>query len=56
MDLNLSPAEQSFRDELAAWLDAHLRDEGRANRLRDLPEAEALEARRAWSRELGEGG
>ena len=50
MDLTLSPSEESFRDELRAWLDAN--HPGRE------PEGDdaGFEFRRAWQRKLHDGG
>jgi alkylation response protein AidB-like acyl-CoA dehydrogenase len=56
MDLNLSPAEEAFREEFVDWLGANLREDWRARSLRGKPAAEVLEARRSWERKLGEGG
>jgi alkylation response protein AidB-like acyl-CoA dehydrogenase len=56
VDLNLSPSEEAFRQELDAWLTANLTDDQRASRLHGLPEAQVLEVRRSWERKLGEGG
>ncbi len=50
MDLTLSPAEQAFRDELRAWLEAN--DPG----LEPAGDEEAFEFRREWQRRLHEAG
>jgi len=50
VDLSLSPAEESFRDELRAWLEAN-------NPGREPPgDDAAFEFRRAWQRELNDAG
>jgi alkylation response protein AidB-like acyl-CoA dehydrogenase len=50
VDLTLSPAEQAFRDELRAWLEAN-------NPGREPPgDDPAFEFRRAWQRKLNEAG
>jgi alkylation response protein AidB-like acyl-CoA dehydrogenase len=50
MDLTLSPAEEAFRDELRAWLEAN-------NPGREPPGDEAaFEFRRAWQRKLHQAG
>ena len=56
MDLNLTPSEEAFRQELSDWLQDNLTDEQKTTRLKGLPEEQSLELRRAWERKLGEGG
>jgi alkylation response protein AidB-like acyl-CoA dehydrogenase len=56
MDLSLSPTEEAFRQEFAAWLRANLPDEWRGHRPRGAPEGPVLEARRSWERTLGADG
>ena len=56
MDLNLSPSEEAFRREFSGWLQSNLPAEHRSSRLRELPEEEANDVRRAWEQKLGEGG
>jgi alkylation response protein AidB-like acyl-CoA dehydrogenase len=56
VDLDLSPSEEAFRQELASWLGANLREDRTASRLRALPEEQALAARREWERALGAAG
>lgn len=56
MDLNLSPAEEAFRQEFASWLRQHLPEEHKMSRLKGRPEAEVIAIRRAWERKLGEHG
>jgi alkylation response protein AidB-like acyl-CoA dehydrogenase len=56
MDLTLSPSEEAFRREFAAWLRANLSSEWQQAALRSLPDGQKLERRRAWERKLGEGG
>jgi alkylation response protein AidB-like acyl-CoA dehydrogenase len=50
LDLTLSPSEESFRDELRAWLGDNHPGEPPAD------EAEAFEFSRRWQRKLHEGG
>jgi alkylation response protein AidB-like acyl-CoA dehydrogenase len=50
MDLTLSPAEETFRDELRSWLDANHPGEEPAS------DEAAFEFRRAWQRKLHEAG
>jgi alkylation response protein AidB-like acyl-CoA dehydrogenase len=50
MDLTLSPREETFRDELRAWLEDNVPGEPPSD------EAEAFEFSRRWQRELHEGG
>ncbi|MCC6848989.1 MAG: acyl-CoA dehydrogenase family protein [Deltaproteobacteria bacterium] len=58
MDARFSPADEAFRDEVRTWLEAHLVGEFAALRGRggsgDL--AGAVEVRRAWEKELADGG
>src|SRR3989304_3909561 len=56
LDLNLTPAEETFRREFASWLSTNLPEEYRASRLRGRPELEVIEVRRAWERRLGGAG
>jgi alkylation response protein AidB-like acyl-CoA dehydrogenase len=56
MDLELSPSEIAFRDELAAWLRDNLPDEARMSKLRGLPEERSYAIRREWDRKLGASG
>lgn len=56
MDLSLSPSEEAFRREFAAWLVANLPDDWKQTVLRSLPDDEQLERRRAWERKLGDSG
>ena len=51
MDLTFSPAEQAFRAEARAWLEAHAPAPGA---LASLDTAEGFEQHRAWERELFE--
>jgi alkylation response protein AidB-like acyl-CoA dehydrogenase len=50
VDLTLSPAEEAFRDELRAWLEAH--NPGRE----PAGDEGGFEFRRAWQRELNDAG
>jgi alkylation response protein AidB-like acyl-CoA dehydrogenase len=56
LDLSLSPSEEAFRREFSGWLRLNLAEEQKPSRLKELPEEQALELRRAWERKLGEGG
>jgi alkylation response protein AidB-like acyl-CoA dehydrogenase len=56
VDLNLSPAEEAFRQEFVAWISENLRDDERESRLKGLPEKDVVAARRAWEQKLGQGG
>lgn len=57
VDLLLSPSEAAFREELRDWLSEHLVGDFRAVVGRGGPDDDdAWEVRRAWDRELGEGG
>jgi alkylation response protein AidB-like acyl-CoA dehydrogenase len=56
MDLNLSPEEETFRQEFRAWLDAHLPDDWKQAAVATLAEQEKLTVRQSWERRLGEGG
>ena len=54
MDLNLTPEETKFRDELRAWLEANVpKDWGE---WREKPLEESFPYLRAWQRKLYEGG
>jgi alkylation response protein AidB-like acyl-CoA dehydrogenase len=54
MDLNLTPEETKFRDELRTWLEAHVpKDWGE---WREKPLEESFPYLRAWQRKLYEGG
>jgi alkylation response protein AidB-like acyl-CoA dehydrogenase len=56
MDLNLTPQERQFRDELRAWLAAHAPRDWEAR----YPAGQSMEARfaflRGWQRQVYEGG
>jgi alkylation response protein AidB-like acyl-CoA dehydrogenase len=56
VDLNLSPAEEAFRQEFGSWIKEHLTEEERESRLKGLPEKDVVAVRRAWERKLGAGG
>ena len=53
MDLNLSPEELQFRDELRAWLDANAPHDW--SEWREKPTEESFPYLRAWQRKLYEG-
>ena len=55
MDLNLTPAETSFRDELRAWLQANVPADWETHRLRDSME-ERFRYLRQWQRRVYEAG
>lgn len=54
MDLNLTPAELRFRDELRAWLSANVPREWEEER--EQPLEQRFELLKAWQRKLYEGG
>ena len=58
MKIGFSSADEAFRQEIAAWLAAHLQGEFAALRFRGGPgdEHSYPEARKAWERELASGG
>jgi alkylation response protein AidB-like acyl-CoA dehydrogenase len=56
MDLNLSPSEEAFRQEIKAWFENHLPPEFQTSRLRTLSEDDAAEMGKQWQRKLGEAG
>ena len=55
MDLNLNPEETSFRDELAAWLNANVPADWEARRLRDSMH-DRFTFLRAWQKRVFEAG
>ena len=56
MDLNLTPSEQKFRDELRAWLTANVPEEWAGGGTGSEDRAEYIEYLRAWQRKLYDGG
>jgi alkylation response protein AidB-like acyl-CoA dehydrogenase len=52
VDLSFSPAEEAFRAEVRAWMEAHVPK----TRLPSMDTAEGFAAHRAWERILNEGG
>ena len=56
MDLNLSPAEEAFAQELRSWLQRNLPPQWRESRLRALSEDEAAAICMQWQKKLGDGG
>jgi alkylation response protein AidB-like acyl-CoA dehydrogenase len=54
MDLNLTAAENQFRDELRAWLESNVPKDW--NEWREKPLEESFSYLRAWQRKLYEGG
>ena len=55
MDLNLTPQETQFRDELRAWLSTSVPDDWETHRLRDSME-QRLQFLRAWQKRVYEAG
>ena len=53
MDLNLSPEELQFRDELRGWLHANMPSDW--SEWREKPIEESFPYLRAWQRKLHEG-
>jgi alkylation response protein AidB-like acyl-CoA dehydrogenase len=57
MDFAFSPEDERFRDEVRTWLHEHLTGEFRAlGTGNDLGGPDEIEVRKAWERELAEGG
>ena len=56
MDLNLSPSEEAFRQEIRTWFEHNLPPEFHTSRLRTLSEDDAAEMGKQWQRKLGEAG
>ena len=57
MDLTLTPAEEKFRDECHAWLEAHVPRQWHAPAFREaLSPAEEVAFLKSWQRTLYEGG
>ncbi|WP_431024932.1 acyl-CoA dehydrogenase family protein [Halomonas sp. H5] len=58
MKIGFSPEDEAFRQEIATWLEANLKDEFAALRFRGGPGDEHAfpEERKAWERRLAEGG
>ena len=56
MDLNLSPSEEAFRQEIRTWFEHNLPPEFQTSRLRTLSEDDAAEMGKQWQRKLGEAG
>jgi alkylation response protein AidB-like acyl-CoA dehydrogenase len=57
MDLTLTPAEEKFRDECRAWLEAHVPPEWHDPAFRDsLTAAEEIAFLKTWQRTLYDGG
>ena len=55
MDLNLTPAETKFRDELRAWLQSNVPDDWETHRLRDSME-DRFQFLCAWQKRVYEAG
>ncbi len=56
MDLNLSPAEEAFRQEIRSWLEQNLPPQWRESRLRSLPYDDAAAICLQWQKKLGAAG
>jgi alkylation response protein AidB-like acyl-CoA dehydrogenase len=56
LDLNLSPGEQAFRDEVRNWIGHNLPPEWTVDRLEELPQREAVACSRKWQERLGAAG
>lgn len=56
MDLNLTPAEEAFRQEIRSWFAQNLPHEWKMAQVRALPEDDAAAVLRKWQLKLGEAG
>ena len=57
MDLNLTPSEQSFRDEFRAWLEANIPEDWSGNDSDEIGSSEErVEYLRAWQKKMHEAG
>lgn len=56
MDLNLSPDEQAFRQEIRSWFEQNLPPDWRASRLRSISDDDAAAICLQWQRKLGKAG
>lgn len=56
MDLNLTPAEEAFRQEIRDWFAENLPQEWKTEQIRRLSEDDAAAALRKWQLKLGEAG
>ena len=56
MDLNLSPAEETFRQEVKGWIKQNLPVQWRVDSIESLPTGEAAAVKRKWQEKLGAGG
>ncbi len=56
MDLNLTPTEQQFRDQVRDWLQNNIPADWPERRLLDEPMEERFEYLRGWQRKVYEGG
>lgn len=56
MDVSYSPSEEAFRQQVEAWLRENQPDGWTETELRDLPEADAHEIRKQWTKKLSDGG
>ena len=56
MDLNLSPSEEAFRQEVRSWIKQNLPPEWTVDRLETLNQREAVAYGRKWQERLGAAG
>jgi alkylation response protein AidB-like acyl-CoA dehydrogenase len=56
LDLNLSPSEEAFRQEVKSWIKQNLPPEWTVDRLEELPPDEAVAQIRKWQERLGAAG
>ena len=54
MDINLTPAERTFREEFVSWLTEHLPESWKWSEVKRLPPSEAWAIRRAFEQRMGE--
>lgn len=56
MDFTFSPEDEAFRQEFRSWLEHHIPRDWRDDELHDPDTLEEFERRRAWHRQLYDGG
>ena len=56
MDFKFSPEDEAFRQEFRSWLEHHIPRDWRDDELHDPDTLEEFERRRAWHRQLYDGG
>ena len=56
MDFKFSPEDETFRQEFRSWLEHHIPRDWRDDELHDPDTLEEFERRRAWHRQLYDGG